>query len=368
MRNISRVISARNVAWYSSVIVVISIIICVSLIIIGRSRAGANVTHRNQFPPVYLIGLPDNNVLIEDASNKSFDSMFAVIGNIPKGSLDQIRKYSVMLINNSNRPIAAYTIKWEFEQNNGKTLISDRNFIARRSFQVYRAQAHTGADHAMMAVNPDGGSKLVSLINSINEILPSPDGDDTAPLAKIQNIKWDEFENKIAESVNYVNGRMANCRRLSVTLDQVIFTDGVVIGKDTLNNLERIKAKMDGERDLYENLFKDIESLKKASPAESRTHLDYSKLFTTLESDTNSSDIIVSKEDEKTSYRWRPKRTGNRGEDHYNNGKLNAVRNILIMRKIAGDERAIDHIIKTAQSPRVYFYKDLPNKQRVRVQ
>lgn len=367
MSNIYRIKSARNVALCSSIAVIISIIVCASWITLRMNGSSAQSADYNQLPTLHLSGLPDSSVMLEDASSHSFDSMFVTISTIPNDYLDYIRRYSVMLINNGDRPIAAYAIKWEFEQQNGTTLISDRSFIMPRSFQVYTAQAFDDAGNTMMAVRPNRGSKLVSLINTINRFLPSSGEYGAEPLAKLRNIKWHELENSALKQINFIKSRAENCKRWSATLDLVIFTDGVAVGRDTLNNLARIKQEMDGGRDVYEDLFKEIKSLDKQPQGKSQTRPDHSKLFTTLEADTGKSEIIANKEEERTASRWQLKRTGDVRTDNYNKGKLDTIRNILIMRKSGGDEKTIDHIIKTMQSPRVQFYKELPNKQRVRV-
>jgi hypothetical protein len=187
------------------------------------------------------------------------------------------------------------------------------------------------------------------------------------PAAKIQSIAWNKDKDSVIKSLDFINDRIANCKRWSATIDLVIFTDGVAVGKDTLHNLERIKARLDGERDVNEGLFKEIKSLNAGSQKELSARPDYSKLFIALEDDVYKSKLIVSKENEGTLYKWRQRMTGNVVEDNYNKGKLSATRNILLIRKNAGEEKAIDYIVKSMQSQRVRFYRELSNGQRVSV-
>lgn len=335
-----------KITLYVGAVIAFSVIISVLSIMIGKSGVTVGV-HSAQLP-LSLNSLSDNNILIESAANKSFDSMFATVkNNISTVTLDNIRKYSVVLVNNSDRPIISYAIKWEFEQHSGKTLVTIKENTVLRSLQVY---ASTDDGQAAPMVRSNGGTRIISLFDSMSNI---------DSLTKMNDAQWSQIENVLKKNMEAItNDRIVNCKRWSATLDQVIFTDGVVIGKNNINSFERIKAKMEGRRDEYISLSREIKSMR-------FSEADYSSFFSKLEENTNKSDIIIARANKTTWYAWREKPTGATRTDFYNKGKLAAIREVLILNDRSGSKKAVDYIHKIAQEPRVHFYRELPNKERV---
>ena len=196
-------------------------------------------------------GLATSDVSIVDESNPAFEGLFTALVSAPKEIEKDVRRFSVFISNNSGHAIAAYVVKWEFQQPNGKVISNSRSFFQSSTSPLL----------------PSGSNRLMSLIKGI-EIYQGI----VRPITTIPEIPEDKrliAKAGLNNEIDQLNKRLTESVSWSATLDGVLFVDGTFVGPNTLGYFEELKAKFDGRHDMLQE-FSDIIVRGSVNPAQAQ--------------------------------------------------------------------------------------------------
>lgn len=284
--------------------------------------------------------LPEHGLLIVDESDPSFDSrLLGCLKSSPSPSLDILKQFSVFVINNSSRPVAALAINWEFIQPDGRAISKYKAVSQPNLFHTGNPGAPSGAIglSSRVATAPiiePHSSRLVSLLDAT---AIKPQG---VQLTKDRTDVPDDVKQKAEKytsgQVDQLNQMIEKSVNWSVSIDGVFFEDGTFVGPDKTGFFDKIKAQVDARFDL----LTEIATLM-AQPESAKGNL-YETVFKYVQSVAGSG---------------RPKLSGFAAKEFYKHKKSTLALQILTNRKILGDERAIDFVREQLKEPHIQVTK-----------
>jgi hypothetical protein len=269
--------------------------------------------------------LSQYNIFIVDQSDPSFDGLFTALVKVPPDLAPDVKQFSVFITNNGDRAVAAYLVRWEFVQADGRIVPSSKAYARLKSLDgSARSEPPALAAHS---------SRLVSLINEI-ETRTDPAtyiGDHNLPADKQSAIKSNttrtlgELQNKLKTSGSW-----------NASLDSILFTDGTFAGPDTSGEFARLKAELDGRADFLQEL----------SAILARPNADQAQLCAEV---FNLAKNVPNAE--------HPRLAGLAASDFYNRSRAFLAREIITRQANQGDQKTIDYIKSESSRPRIQLVK-----------
>lgn len=275
----------------------------------------------NQMHNLTVNSLPDHSIFIIDRSDTAFEKLFSAQVNVPQDMEDDIKRFSVFITNNSNRAIAAYIVKWEFLQPNGRVINDYRGYSQLKLSAI-------GTDDLHPALT-SRSSRLLSLINGVasaTKLLNPP--------SLIPEDKRGYIKNNLNNEISHLTKKLEKSVSWSVTLDSVLFTDGTLVGTDTHGYFEELKAQLEGRQDMFQEVLNII-----SNETPERTYADAFK---------HAEEIIGS---------GVPPLSGFAASDFYKRSKGLAAQEILTRRSRLGEQQAIEFVKNALSKPRFQLVK-----------
>lgn len=165
-----------------------------------------------------------------------------------KGKNIRFNPYSVILKNNSSRPVVGYSISWECFDATIDSVQEDRSYGSRLSNMLgvvflYGEESDRRAilDRIDGVVRPDS-TWLIS------------DDSDARPISGAV-----EEVNAAFDDAAYAEIRAA-CPIMTVTLDGVFFDDGTFVGPDATNFFAEVKTQIDTRYEIYLGVRNELKS------------------------------------------------------------------------------------------------------------
>jgi hypothetical protein len=151
-------------------------------------------------------------------------------------AIDNFQHIAVVLKNKSSEPILGYTIRWEVTSASGEVSKFNRIWWQRLALAAVKGEANSkdpGKVRAALAVQvaAPGESRLISPFFNISK------QSDVARLGTGSFSGPSQFPEQVL-----------NAASINVTLDSVVYGDGLCEGEDTLNLCNSINGQLDGIR------------------------------------------------------------------------------------------------------------------------
>jgi hypothetical protein len=264
--------------------------------------------------------LPEHKLILIGPSDPSFNGQVSAFlkGN-HNAMVEATKPFSVFLKNTGNKAIVAYWLKWEKIRADGTIVTSGMGGSNPTALMEGR---EPGLEHLVTSsgyVIKPGSMHFVSPIISINEEQSGGIGaitvsaENSSELDKLQKAAEN---NNIDPMLDLVSEELKSCTSITISIDGVFFEDGTFVGPNTTNFFEGVQGIVDAKRDLLQEIAFAIEH--KQTPEE---------IFSMIEQLTNSQNTYTS--------------TNATSTNHYNFYKKMYAKEVLQMRKVLGDSKAI---------------------------
>jgi hypothetical protein len=301
----------------------------VALLTLGLKLSGYHSVRARNASPMLKVqnaqSLAQYNIFIVDQSDPSFDGLFTALVKVPPDLAPDVKQFSVFITNNSDRAVAAYLVRWEFVQADGRIVPSSQAYARLRSLDG-SAQSEPPA----LAAH---SSRLVSQINEI-ETRTAPAtyiGDHNLPADKQATIK-----SGTTQSLSALQNQLKTSASWSASLDSILFTDGTFAGPDTSGYFDRLKAQFDGRADFLQELSAIL-----ANPSANQAQA-YADIFSRAKNVPNAE---------------HPRLAGLAATDYYNRSRAFLAREIITRQANQGDQQTIDYIKSESSRPRIQLVK-----------
>lgn len=174
-------------------------------------------------PPVNLKSLivEEPGVYLLPSSSSQFEQVQATALEYVR-RLTALHPYSAVLVNDTGKDIIAYSVSWNGRKADGKSIgihVSECNFSA-------------GVPTTRPALGSRSMEPLVPIGSNLTVAVPGP---------------WDEAKRA---ALNTQLGFLNEFQSITITLNSVVFADGLALGQDPDGWIPRWKAKLDAIQDL----------------------------------------------------------------------------------------------------------------------
>lgn len=177
-------------------------------------------------PPIQINtkGLPEYRLNLVSAASSAIE-------NASDPTVQLMWPYTVVLSNNTQRSLVAYSLSWNYVDGAGAVTSDMMRFV-----QIYQFmdRGRTRASRAGQSIAPSG-KRLISPIFNISPSLP-------CDLSRLLGI------------ASQLDAKLHKDQAITVTLDAAAFEDGTVVGPDTGNLFTRLSAEINAEQDLYRRI------------------------------------------------------------------------------------------------------------------
>jgi len=194
------------------------------------SLLGASMTNAN--PPV--TEMEGSGVRLVTASDNDFQAQLENLKLGKSSVLSSFQRYSVILVNGSNRGIVGYALRWTRTRSDGTSSYSDVHLTIAKGISLPRINSSHSSDPC---IKP-GAARLISPGFSVGS------GGKLPP-------------ESAAESLAGPLKKYTSSENVSVTLDAIIFDDATFIGPDSTNLTTVFQAELLAERQLKRQLILD---------------------------------------------------------------------------------------------------------------
>lgn len=180
-----------------------------------------------------LKDLSEHSVRLKDAHHPEFNLRAAELQRRQRDdAFELLKPFSVLLKNDTQKTIVAYSVIWRFIGNDGRPGVAGATFMALGALLDGGAKRYT-SDTTMYTIVRPGSSRLLSPLHNI--------GDDRTPNSPVP-----------ASSGQVVLRQLSQTTDLSVSVEAILFEDGTFVGPDPDNLIDTIQSRFDGEHDFYE--------------------------------------------------------------------------------------------------------------------
>jgi hypothetical protein len=184
--------------------------------------------------------IPDEGVLLLPPTSAEFAAALDPDRDL---RLDSLLPYAVLLKNNSDQEIIAYSVRWICTDSRG--LVTTRE-VTTFDFATFHSPSNL----------PARTGRIISNIHFLGD----------------RRLTWDRVAEEAEDSV------LSFRRQVSITpsLEAVLFADGTAVGRDRNNWIPRWRAYIDAERDIFGELVsgrKDSTERLSAAVQEASTYL-----------------------------------------------------------------------------------------------
>jgi hypothetical protein len=314
------------------------IIMVSSLLILGLSTATGFVLSRstqNMEVKVNAKDLPNHGLTIIKPSDSGFDNMAAaLLAGRSQDEIESLKPFSVIVKNTGNRTVVAYTVIWECTEPDGRKAayrIAHANSEALIDTEEYlKALARTPSmddtikpnTARLLSILPVGRGGGFGSQGEQNQMEQSQD---------LPNINRAEMIQRFGSELlrKYID--------ITVSIDGVFFDDGTFIGPDTTGFFDDMKIQVNAKRDLINSIS---EKLKLGRSKD--------EIFKDVEGKISSSN---SKRAD-----FNPVEKSN-PTDYYNYFSNYFAAEILQLRRVYGDDKALELTLRPKKKPELVLRK-----------
>ena len=194
-----------------------------------------------------FVDLPDSGLALYPASSPEFEQILAArVDGESRTAIEAILPYSVILVNRSSSPLVAVVVRSDLTDATGRTTSSDMMVSTMN----------------MNSLIPVGAQILMTPVSGLNTVL-RPD----RPMSLSPG-------DDLRRMVERRGGRFQSQSRVKISLDSVVYSDGSVLGPDTINNLARMNAWIEAERALINEVLRADSSTRSALLDDARAPRD----------------------------------------------------------------------------------------------
>jgi hypothetical protein len=263
---------------------------------------------------------PEHGLTIISPSDPSFNDKASSLFNGKQSAFSEsLKPFSVLLTNTSDKSIVAYILKWEMVRADGTVFTRETGGANPAALMDGGTAGYEYlSTTAGVAVKPNGIRYISSIIplseDQGGRITSYAGGSsDKNALPDLQQaVQTRNYEGLL----NSVIAEMQSCISMTVSIDGAFFEDGTFVGPDSTNLFARVQGNVDAKRDLLQEV------------AFALKHNRSSKeVFNDIEEIVKTPDIGIA-----------PFSTP---EVYYNYYKRQYADEILHMRKVLGEEKAI---------------------------
>lgn len=195
--------------------------------------------------PMIVTGIPEQGLMLIGPTSADFQQM---ADNVLQGRTDyvfeQLRPYSVILQNTTQKIIVGYALRWEYLGPNGKRIPVDKTIGQVKALRdgLFPKSKST---YGMTAVIAPGSWRIVTPQSVV--------GSDTAVTspALIANPEFVKF-------MAYKADKLQNAQNLTVSLDGVFFDDGTFVGPDRSAFFEVFQWELEAKQHLLEHILRAV--------------------------------------------------------------------------------------------------------------
>jgi hypothetical protein len=284
---------------------ILGFLIVVVIVIFGAVGVPRSQDGPGNLSKIQTASLSEYGIEIVEPSKASFAALMSKhLEKTSRADIGGLKNYSVFVVNDSEKSIAALNVKWELVQRDGRKIAHYRAFGGGLKIVL-----GTGSAQLSKALGPND-NHLVSLLNTSNSL----DGN---------------FRFNMGDGIDIARQLSENVE-MTISVDGVLFVDGTFVGPDTRGFFERLKAEIEARTEVLEEFAR---ALNGDSEAMKRIEM-------LAESDS---------ENNQTSS----------GKDYseYQLEKERLIRATLAMRKRWGDKIMLDRINAELGKPRINLRK-----------
>lgn len=292
-----------------------SIFVTVLLAVVAGAASGFIVSERKLTPMSVQFNVNDmreRGLTIISPGENSYDEMLNTLRDNMSGfSVEAIRPYSVFIKNTGHRPVVAFVLKWELVRLDGKVNTRTDQYVTKYSLMG------------------DGDSDSNGNIISVNTPWLAFPGFAGA----LDTLTANNGASKLAPYFDHVSNNLAQYSKVNVSLDGVFFDDGAFAGPDTTGFYGKVDALIRANQDLRD----EIEAGRKSGKSPN-------DLFKHVTEEANKSKVRLGR--------------NSTADDHYNYFKSLAAKQLMEMRDVSGNEKALEHALRPSKKPRPLLRKE----------
>lgn len=263
---------------------------------------------------MHVKDLPKHGLNLIDPADPLFDGMLRGELN-DKGNdvIEALKPYSVFLENRGNRPLVAYVVQWRFTRADGTNEYFRKAVMNPEALIQGKTQGDVGqsdrievnSSRLLTLLSPEGAGMLRTTLT------PSE-----AEAVKNGSLKFDR-----AMLLERFKKQAADYTDVTVSIDAAFFDDGTFVGPDTTNFFSQTKAAIDAKYNLLEEIADDV-TTKKRAHGEIYKHLEQTVGQAPENLDAKSTEA-----------------------DYYNHFKAMYANEVLSMKTIYGEDKALDFAV-----------------------
>lgn len=250
-------------------------------------------------------------VIISPGENSYDEILNTVRENMAGTSLEAIQPYSVLIKNTGNRPVVAFVLKWELVSPDGKVITRTDQYVTKYSLmgdEVSDSDGHSIKANTPWLAFPGFAGEL--------DTLTANDG-----------------ASNLAPYFDSVSRNLAQYSKVNVSLDGVFFDDGAFVGPDITGFYGKVDALIRANHDLRDELETGKKSGKSAD-----------EVFTRVTEEANKPKVRIGR--------------NSTADNHYNYFKSLAAKELMEMRDVSGNEKALEHALRPLKKPRPLLRKE----------
>ena len=196
--------------------------------------------------------LPQHGVLIHGPASPGFKDRLNALIEIPMDVDEELLRYSIIIENQSSRYIVRWSIVWRFYQSNDSPLQSRLKGAPITSTFGEGTAAYSVFGNEFRGSPKPGGQIPLNVVLGNLYLAWGKDK---------YGVQWSRgtgpHDNTMSRAV--MNRQLASSVKLFVSIDVVLFDDGVFIGEDIHNEFEQIETQFKAARDLLTELNQKID-------------------------------------------------------------------------------------------------------------
>jgi hypothetical protein len=254
----------------------------------------------------------ERGLAIITPGENSYDEMLNTLRENMSGSpVEAIRPYSVFIKNTGKRSVVAFVLKWELVRPDGKVITRADQYVTKYSLMGDEDSDSDG--HTIKANTP--WLAFPGFAGALDTLTANNGASNLAPY------------------FDHVSMNLAQYSKVNVSLDGVFFDDGAFAGPDTTGFYSKVDALVRANQDLRDELEKGKKSGK------------------------TTDDIFKRVTEEADKPKVRPGRNAT-AEDHYDYFKSLAAKELIEMRDVSGNDKALEHALRPLKKPRPLLRKE----------
>jgi len=273
--------------------------------------------------------LPEHGLIIISPSDPSFDNELAsIVKDEPNTFVESFKPFSALLKNTGNKTVVAYCLKWEMVKTDG-------TIVPRVIAESTPTALMDGGPPNLEHLSTSGGYTIAP--NSVRFVSPFPslgqgtgggiggyigDSADHRTIAAFQKAARDK---SLSATFDIIRKELQSYTSVTVSIDGAFFEDGIFIGPDSTQFFARLKTRIDAKHDLLDEIAFAI-----------KHNRNMEEIFSYMEEVTQSPEKVTEQASIATDYNY---------------FKRLAAEEILRMRNIWGDQKAIAIAIQSLRKP-----------------